>query len=90
ILKRIGKVAYRIALPPSLSNPHDVFHVSQLRKYVWDPSHVIESDELQVKGNLTVKTLPLRIEEREVKRLRNNDISSVKVIWGRPAGEYAT
>ncbi|MCI77499.1 retrotransposon gag protein, partial [Trifolium medium] len=33
ILKRIGKVAYRIALPPSLSNLHDVFHVSQLRMY---------------------------------------------------------
>ncbi|MCI88766.1 putative retrotransposon gag protein, partial [Trifolium medium] len=34
ILKRIGEVAYRIAFPPSLSNLHDVFHVSQLRKYV--------------------------------------------------------
>ncbi|MCI29501.1 hypothetical protein A2U01_0050710, partial [Trifolium medium] len=32
ILERIGKVAYQIALPPSLSNLHDVFHVSQLRK----------------------------------------------------------
>ncbi|MCI20463.1 hypothetical protein A2U01_0041625, partial [Trifolium medium] len=59
ILKRIGKVAYRIALPPSLSNMHDVFHVSQLRKYVSDPSDVIESDDIQVKENLTVETLPL-------------------------------
>jgi hypothetical protein len=32
ILKRIGDVAYQIALPPRLSNLHDVFHVSQLRK----------------------------------------------------------
>ncbi|MCI56124.1 hypothetical protein A2U01_0077375, partial [Trifolium medium] len=54
ILKRIGNVAYRIALPPSLSNLHDVFHVSQLRKYVSDPSHVIDSDDIQVKENLTV------------------------------------
>ncbi|MCI46489.1 hypothetical protein A2U01_0067729, partial [Trifolium medium] len=52
ILKRVGKVAYRIALPssfpPSLANLHDVFHVSQLRRYVSDPSHVIESDDVQV------------------------------------------
>jgi hypothetical protein len=48
ILKRVGSVAYRIVLPPSLSNLHDVFHVSQLRKYVSDPSHVIESDDVQV------------------------------------------
>ncbi|MCI72652.1 hypothetical protein A2U01_0093915, partial [Trifolium medium] len=51
---------------------------------------VIESDEIQVKENLTVETLPLRIEGREMKKLRNKDISSVKVVWGGPAGEYAT
>ncbi|MCI87686.1 putative retrotransposon gag protein, partial [Trifolium medium] len=49
----------------------------------------IKSDEIQVKGNLTVATLPLRIEGREVKRLRSKEISSVKVVWGGPAGEYA-
>ncbi|WP_440311107.1 hypothetical protein, partial [Klebsiella pneumoniae] len=40
ILKRVGPVAYQIALPPSLSNLHDVFHVSQLKKYKPDESHV--------------------------------------------------
>jgi len=34
ILKRVGEVAYRLALPPSLGGVHEVFHVSQLRKYV--------------------------------------------------------
>jgi len=38
ILKRVGLVAYQIALPPSLSNLHNVFHVSQLHKYIHDPS----------------------------------------------------
>ncbi|CAJ2651899.1 unnamed protein product [Trifolium pratense] len=80
ILKRVGKVAYRIALPPSLANLHDVFHVSQLRKYVRDPSHVIESDDVQVRDDLTVETVPLRIDGREVKRLRNKDIASVKSV----------
>ncbi|GAU50683.1 hypothetical protein TSUD_410390 [Trifolium subterraneum] len=90
ISERIGKVAYQIALSITLSNLHDVFHVSQLRKYVLDPSHVIESDDIQVKDNLTIETIPLRIEGREVKKLRNKEIASVKVIWGGPAGENAT
>ncbi|CAJ2661852.1 unnamed protein product [Trifolium pratense] len=87
---RVGKVAYRVALPPSLANLHDVFHVSQLRKYVSDPTHVIESDDVQVRDDLTIETVPLRIEGREVKRLRNKEIASVKVVWGGPAGENAT
>ena len=41
ILERVGNVAYRLALPPSLSNVHNVFHVSLLRKYDPDPSHVL-------------------------------------------------
>ncbi|MCI45475.1 hypothetical protein A2U01_0066714, partial [Trifolium medium] len=68
----------------------DVFHVSQLRKYVADPSHVIEADDIQVRDNLTVETIPLRIERREVKKLRNKEIASVKVVWRGPVGENAT
>ncbi|KAI5417005.1 hypothetical protein KIW84_041848 [Lathyrus oleraceus] len=48
ILERIGEVAYRIALPPSLANLHEVFHVSQLRRYIPDPSHVVQVDDVQV------------------------------------------
>jgi len=42
ITRRIGLVAYEIALPPHLANLHNVFHVSQLRKYMADPTHVLE------------------------------------------------
>jgi len=91
IVERIGVVAYRIALPPSLSNLHDVFHVSQLRKYVYDDeSHVIQVDKLEVRDNLTVETWPVRIEDREVKRLRGKEIVLVKVIWVGPTSESAT
>jgi len=47
IVEKVGVVAYRIELPPSFSNLHDVFHVSQLRKYVYDASHVIQVDDLE-------------------------------------------
>ena len=42
IVERIGPVAYQLALPPELSRVYDVFHVSMLRKYRSDPSHVLK------------------------------------------------
>ncbi|KAA0045470.1 ty3-gypsy retrotransposon protein [Cucumis melo var. makuwa] len=48
ILERIGPVAYRLTLPPSFSAVHDVFHVSILRKYVADPTHVVDFEPLQI------------------------------------------
>ena len=41
ILERIGTVAYRLALPPSMSGVREVFHVSMLREYTPDPSHEV-------------------------------------------------
>lgn len=41
ITQRVGYVSYIVALPPSLSNLHDIFHVSQRRKYIPDPFHII-------------------------------------------------
>ena len=48
VLERIGLVAYRLALPPELANLHDVFHVSMLRKYRSDESHILPIQEVQV------------------------------------------
>ncbi|XP_074290725.1 uncharacterized protein LOC141617423 [Silene latifolia] len=44
VVKRIGAVAYKLDLPPSLGKIHDVTHVSQLRKYISDPSHLLQND----------------------------------------------
>ncbi|XP_058756172.1 uncharacterized protein LOC131629398 [Vicia villosa] len=83
ISERAGEVAYRIALPPSLANLHDVFHVSQLRRYV-DPSHIVQLDDVHVRDNLMVDTSPMRIKDREVKKLHGKEIALVKVVWGGP------
>ena len=90
ITQKIGVVAQRVELTPSLSNLHDVFHVSQLRKYVHDPSHIIQMDDMQVRDNLTVEEAPVRIADREVKQLRDKKITLVKVIWGEPVGDSMT
>jgi hypothetical protein len=48
IVERKGPMAYRLALPDSLRHMHDVFHVSVLRHYISDPTHVIDMSSLQV------------------------------------------
>ena len=52
ILERIGPVAYRLELSLDLERIHDVFHVSMLRKYIVDPSHVIEAPPVELRENL--------------------------------------
>ena len=47
-------------------------------------------NNVQVKDNLTIETLPVRIEGHEVKKLRCKEISLVKVIWEGAAGESLT
>ncbi|KAL4038371.1 hypothetical protein IC575_001991 [Cucumis melo] len=90
ILERIGPVAYRLALPPSLSTVYDVFHVSMLRKYVLDPSHVVDYEPLEIDENLSYIEQPVEVLAREVKTLRNKEIPLVKVLWRNHWVEEAT
>lgn len=83
-------MAYQVMLPPYLLNSYDVFHVSQSRKYIPSPSHVIQLDDVKVRENLIVETLSLRIEDREVKYLRGKEITSMKFDCGGPAGGGVT
>ena len=48
IIERIGLVAYRLELSPGLEKIHDVFHVSMLKKYMPDPSHILKSPPVQL------------------------------------------
>ena len=61
ILERVGTVAYWLALPPSLSDVHEVFHVSMLRKYTLDPTHVADWREITVDTDGTFEEGPMRI-----------------------------
>jgi len=90
ILQKVGPVAYRLPLPPTLQGIYDVFHVSQLRRYIPDPQHVISFEPLQLKENLTYVEEPDRIIDRKDRVLRNQVIPFVKVLWRHHQAADAT
>ena len=71
VIKKVGPVAYRLALPPELEKIHNVFHVSMLRRYRSDPSHVVSSEVIELKQDLTYEEEHVEILAREVKELWN-------------------
>ena len=81
IVERISPVTYRLDLPEELSRVHNVFHISMLRKYIPDPSHVLETPEIELRDDLSYDEQPVKILGREEKELRNKTIFLVKVLW---------
>ncbi|XP_017982350.1 PREDICTED: uncharacterized protein LOC108663265 [Theobroma cacao] len=90
ILERVGAVAYRLALPPDLSNICLVFHVSMFRKYNPDPSHVIQYETMQLKDDLTYEEQPVAILDRQVKKLHSKNVALVKVLWRNHTSDEVT
>ena len=90
ILERIGPVAYRLALPSELAKLHDVFHVSMLRRYRSDESHILPVQEIQVQEDLSYDEEPKVILAREVKQLQNKQVPLVIVLWQHHGREEAT
>ena len=78
---KVGPVAYRLTLPLDLEKIHNVFHVSMLRRYRSDPSHVVSSETIELRPDLSYEEEPLEILAREVKKLRNKKLPLIKVLW---------
>ena len=89
ILSRIGQVAYQLALPPNL-RVHNVFHISVLKKYVHDATHVINWNDVQVEPEGDFLVEPYCILERRDISFRNRTIGQVKVQWKHLSLEEAT
>ena len=90
VIERIGDVSYRLDLPTSMSQIHNVFHVSMLRKYIANPSHILKNELVELKTDLSYEEKPVQILLREVKQLRNKQIPLVKVLWRNQLVEEAT
>ncbi|GKB03263.1 hypothetical protein Tco_0831352, partial [Tanacetum coccineum] len=81
ILKRIGPMAYKLELPEELSNVHNTFHVSNIKKCLSDESLVIPMKELRLDDKLNFVEEPVEIMDREVKQLKQSRIPIIKVRW---------
>ena len=90
ILMRVGETAYKLALPPHLEGVHDVFHVSMLRGYVHDPSHILHHEIPEILPDLSYEEEAVEIMERKEQRLRHRSIPLVLVRWKHHKGAEAT
>ena len=79
IWQMVGKVTYELKLPSELTSVHPVFHVSMLKKCIGDPESILPNEGLGVKNNISNEEVPILILDRQVKKLRNKEVVSIKV-----------
>jgi hypothetical protein len=90
ILEKSGEVAYQLKLLPQLSDVHDVFHVSQLKKCLRVPEEQLPMEELEAKEDLSYQEYPVKILETLERVTRNKKIKMCKVQWSHHTEEEAT
>ncbi|GKF63128.1 hypothetical protein Tco_0186576 [Tanacetum coccineum] len=90
ILAKLGTVAYRLELPEQLSRVHSTFYVSNLKKCFSNEPLTIPLDEIQIDDKLNFIEEPVKIMDREVKRLKQSRIPIVKFRWNLRRGPEFT
>ncbi|WMV50334.1 hypothetical protein MTR67_043719 [Solanum verrucosum] len=90
ILTSVGEVAYELELPSELAPVHPVFHVSILKKCIGDLVSILPLEGLGVDENLSYGEVPVEILDRQVKKLRNKEVVSFKVLWRNHLVEGST
>ena len=69
---------YKLTLPPKLSHVHDVFHISILRKYKLNLSHVLSFKDIEFEEDTLYVEKLLSIVAQEERKLRTKVIPMVK------------
>jgi hypothetical protein len=83
-------MAYQLELPDSLSDVHNVFHVSQLKKCLRAPKEQLPTEELGVQGELTYTKYPIKILDTLTRVTRNMVVKKCKVQWNHHEEDEAT
>ena len=73
-------MTYELELQAKLAAVHPVFHISLLKKCVGGPTSIMPLESVAVKYSLSYKDVPVEILDREIRRLRNKEVASVKVL----------
>jgi hypothetical protein len=79
ILARLGNVAYHLELPPAFAAMHNVFHVSQLKKYLKPPVYVVVDDVSPLDADLSYLDHPMKILDQQDRVMRHRTIQFFKV-----------
>ena len=90
ILERVGTIAYRLALPPSMTDVREVFHVSMLQKYSPNPTHVVDWGEIDVDTDGTFEEGPMCILDSRDQVLPCKTVRLVRVLWLHHGVEEST
>jgi hypothetical protein len=90
ILEKRGEVAYQLKLSSQLSNVHDVFHVSQLKKCMRVSEEQLSMEDLDAKEDLSYQEYPVKILETSERITQNKRIKMCKVQWSHHTKEEAT
>ena len=90
ILERVGTVAFQLAVPPSMSGVHEVFHVSMLQRYTPDLAYVVDWGEIEVDTDETFEEGPVCIMDSRDQVLRHKTVRLVRVLWQHRVVEEST
>jgi hypothetical protein len=90
MLEKRGEVVYQLELPLQLSDVHDVFHVSQLKKCLCVPEEILPMEDLGAKEDLSYQEYHIKILETSKRVTRNKKIRMCKVQWSHHIEEEAT
>jgi hypothetical protein len=89
-LEKRGEIAYQLKLSSQLSDVHDVFHVSQLKKCLRMPEEQLPMEDMDTKEDLSYQEYPVKILETSERVTRNKRIKMCKVQWSHHTKEEAT
>ncbi|GJR53828.1 putative reverse transcriptase domain-containing protein [Tanacetum coccineum] len=90
VIERVRTIAYKLELPQQLSQVHNTFYVSNLKKCMSDESLVISLEELRVDDKFHFVEEPVEVMDREIKQLKRSHIPIIKVRWNSKRGPVFT
>jgi hypothetical protein len=90
VFRQVGEMAYQLELTDNLSDVHNLFHASQLKKCLRIPEEQLPMEELNVQGDLTYTEYPIRFLDTLTRFTRNKVIKMCKVQWSRHGEDEAT